>query len=77
LSHSDNPDEKAKALQLLWLATEKGNVDAEMELADLYARGDGVARSCVQARILLKAASAVNAAAAQPKLDALDQSGCS
>jgi TPR repeat protein len=77
LSHSDNPDEKAKALQLLWLATEKGNVDAEMELADLYARGDGVAKSCVQARILLKAALAVNAPAAQPKLDALDQSGCS
>lgn len=77
LSRSDNPDEKAKAIQLLWLATEKGNVDAEMELADLYARGDGVSKSCVQARILLKAASAVNAVAAQPKLDALDQSGCS
>jgi hypothetical protein len=77
LSRSDNPDEKAKAVQLLWLATEKGNVDAEMELADLYARGDGVSKSCVQARILLKAATAVNAAAAQPKLDALDQTGCS
>lgn len=72
-----NPDEKTKAVQLLWLATEKGNVDAEVLLAGLYASGHNVPKSCVQARILLKAASATNPAAAKPKLSELDQSGCS
>ena len=64
-------------MQLLWLATEKGNVDAEIQLADLYARGESVPKSCVQARILLKVAASANPALAQPKLSELDQSGCS
>ena len=77
LADDSNPDQKAKAVQLLWLATEKGNVDAEIQLADLYARGEGVPKSCVQARILLKVAASANPALAQPKLSELDQSGCS
>jgi hypothetical protein len=76
LARGTTPDEKAKAVQLLWLATEKGNVDAELRLADLYARGDSVPKSCVQARILLKAAAVANPSAAQPKLVELDDSGC-
>lgn len=77
LADDTTPDQKAKAVQLLWLATEKGNVDAEIQLADLYARGEGVPKSCVQARILLKVAASANPALAQPKLSELDQSGCS
>jgi hypothetical protein len=76
LAKGTSPDQKAKAVELLWLATEKGNVDAEIQLADLYASGEAVQKSCVQARILLKAAAAANPSAAKPKLDALDQSGC-
>ena len=77
LAKGSSPDQQAKAVELLWLATEKGNVDAEIQLADLYANGEAVQKSCVQARILLKAAAAANPSAAKPKLDALDQSGCS
>ena len=77
LGDASTPEENAKAVQLLWLATEKGNVNAEIELADLYSRGVTVQKSCVQARILLKAAAAVNPEAAQQKLQDLDKSGCS
>jgi len=76
LSDGSSSDQKAKAVQLLWLATEKGNVEAELQLADLYTRGIGVAKSCVQARILLKAAAAVRPAPAQQKLAELDRSVC-
>lgn len=76
LSSDSGPAQKAKAVQLLWLATEKGNVDAELQLADLYLQGEAVQKSCVQARILLKAAATANPALAQPKLAELDASGC-
>ena len=77
LKEGSDPDQQQKAVQLLWLATEKGNVDAEIQLADLYTRGVAVQKSCVQARILLKAAVTANPAAARQKLDDLDKSGCS
>ena len=72
-----NPGEKTKAVELLWLATEKGNVDAEIRLADMYANGDNVPKSCAQARILLKAAAATDPGLAKGKLTELDQAGCS
>jgi hypothetical protein len=77
LTPGSTPNQKEKAVRLLWLATEKGNIDAEIQLADLYARGDSVPKSCVQARILLKAAVNVNPSLAQPKLAELDDAGCS
>jgi len=46
-------------------------------LADLYARGDGVPRSCDQARILLTAALKRGASEAGQKLRDLQSSGCS
>ena len=76
LSNDANPVQNAKAVQLLWLATEKGNVEAELQLADLYTRGIAVQKNCVQARILLKAAAAANSALARQKLAELDESGC-
>jgi hypothetical protein len=76
LAEGSNPQQKTKAVQLLWMATEKGNVDAEIRLADMYAHGDNVPKSCTQARILLKAAATMNPALAQPKLSELNESGC-
>jgi PilZ domain len=46
-----------RAAQLLWLAVEKGSTAAEVELARLYVRGEGVPKNCEQARVLLTAAS--------------------
>jgi hypothetical protein len=77
LQKGSDATQQSKAVQLLWLATEKGNVDAEIQLADLYIQGVAVQKSCVQARILLKAAATANPGAAQQKLDDLDKSGCS
>jgi len=76
LAEGSTPSQKAKGVELLWLATEKGNVDAEIQLADLYTRGVAVQKSCVQARILLKAAAAANPGAAQEKLQQLDSADC-
>src|SRR5258708_8372291 len=41
----------------LWSAVEAGDSSAEVALAELYLKGDGVPRSCEQARVLLRAAS--------------------
>ena len=42
----------------LWKAISKGNPDAPVELAKMYEQGNGVVRSCDQARILLRSAAA-------------------
>jgi TPR repeat protein len=55
---------------------EKGNSTAETDLADLYLRGDGVAKNCDQARILLSAASDKGNAEAMQKLTELNRTGC-
>jgi hypothetical protein len=41
----------------LWSAIGAGDYSAEVALAQLYLTGDGVPRSCEQARVLLRAAS--------------------
>ena len=56
LSQARTGEAKLRAAGLLWMAVEKGSSDAEIELADLYGRGDGVPKNCQQARILLAAA---------------------
>ncbi|MGH9573037.1 MAG: hypothetical protein ACRD40_05835 [Candidatus Acidiferrales bacterium] len=56
LGAAHTPDAKARAAELLWAAVAKGSSDAEIELADVYGRGEGVRRNCQQARILLAAA---------------------
>ena len=67
----------AQASVWLWKAVSKNNVPAVLMLADLYARGDGVPRSCDQARILLTAALKRGASEAGQKLRDLQSSGCS
>jgi TPR repeat protein len=65
------------AIQLLWAAVEKGNTSAEMELAEVFRTGKGVAKNCDQARILLTAAARKGNSEARKRLEALEREGCS
>jgi hypothetical protein len=64
------------AVRLLWIAVEKGNSKAEVSLAELYRRGEGVTRNCDQTRILLTAAARKGNADAQRRLDKFLRGGC-
>jgi hypothetical protein len=75
LSGKTRPPNSAAAARLLWTAVEKGNVTAEIALADLYARGDGVTKSCEQARVLLRAAGK-SSREASPELSQIIRAGC-
>jgi hypothetical protein len=66
----------SRAVALLWSAVKKGNVPAEMTLGDLYRRGDGVEKSCDQARVLLVAASKKGSADARQQLERMAEHGC-
>jgi TPR repeat protein len=63
-------------VQTLWALVEAGDTRAEVALADHYARGDGVIKSCGQAKVLLNAAAKKGDAEAKRKLDDLAQRGC-
>ena len=65
-----------EAAKWLWMSVEKGNPKAEVLLADLFQRGDGVTKNCAQARILLGAAIKHGDLEAVPKLHALDRGAC-
>lgn len=65
-----------EAAQWLWKAVGKGNLAATMTLSDLYLRGDGVAKSCDQARLLLDAAAKKGKASAAERLRNLPAFGC-
>lgn len=65
-----------EAAKWLWLAVEKGNPKAEVQLASLFIRGDGVTRSCDQARVLLAAAIRHGSKEAGAKLRLLSEYGC-
>jgi hypothetical protein len=68
-----DPSEAAK---LLWKAVRKENATAAILLSDLYLRGDGVSRSCDQARLLLVAASKRGSPLAAQQLRNLESHGC-
>ena len=76
LRHRSSETELAVAVRLLWVAVEKGNADAEVALAELYRDGEGVARNCDQARVLLTAAARKGSAEAHKRLEKLMQEGC-
>jgi hypothetical protein len=65
-----------EAIRLLWVAVEKGNISAEIDLAELFRQGRGVAKNCDQARILLSAAAHKGSAEARNRLEALRREGC-
>ena len=74
--HGGRPRDPVAASRLLWTAIEKGNLTAETVLANLYLRGDGVPKSCDQARVLFSAAADKGSVEARQKLRELSQTGC-
>jgi hypothetical protein len=68
--------EAPAAVQLLWVAVEKGNTGAEIDLAELFRTGRGVAKNCDQAQILLSAAARKGSVEARKRLEALRREGC-
>ncbi len=68
-------DSKEAALWL-WKAVGKGNLAASLALSELYLRGDGVAKNCDQARLLLDAAARKGSRAAAERLKNLQAFGC-
>jgi cytoskeletal protein RodZ len=65
-----------QAAMLLWKAVAKQNLTATLLLSDLYLRGDGVSKSCDQARLLLDAAARKGVPAAADRLRNLQAFGC-
>jgi hypothetical protein len=65
-----------QAAAWLWKAVAKKNLTATMLLSDLYLRGDGVTKSCDQARLLLDAATRKGVAGAAERLRNLPAFGC-
>lgn len=76
LQQARTPADKARAAELLWTAVSAGSSDAEVELADVYARGNGVRKNCQQARILLAAAQDKNNPLAAKESAELRVYGC-
>jgi len=70
------PRDSAEAAQWLWKSVGKGNLAATIALSDLYLRGEGVPKSCDQARLLLDAAARKGASAAAEQLRNLQAFGC-
>lgn len=68
--------DSAEAAKLLWQAVRKQNTTAAVLLSELYARGDGVPKSCDQARLLLVAAARHGAPHAAEQLRDLESRGC-
>lgn len=65
-----------EAAKWLWKAVGKQNRTALLLLADLYQHGDGVARSCDQAQLLLVAAAKKGLPEAGERLRYLQSAGC-
>jgi hypothetical protein len=65
-----------EAATWLWKAVSKQNLAAALLLSDLYLKGDGVPKSCDQARLLLIAAARKGEAAAAERLRNLQSFGC-
>lgn len=77
LLHDKNREaDLSEAVRLLWISVEKGNPSAELTLAELYWRGEGVARNCDQTRILLSAAARKGNADAEKLLRQFEREGC-
>ncbi len=65
-----------QAAAWLWKAVGKQNLTATLLLSDLYLRGDGVTKSCDQARLLLDAAARKGERTAAERLRNLQAFGC-
>jgi hypothetical protein len=76
LRGSNRQQDLSRAVMLLWASVKKGHVPAEVTLADLYRRGDGVEKNCDQARVLLVAASKKGSVEARQMLEQIAEQGC-
>jgi TPR repeat protein len=66
----------AAAASYFWQAVTDGNLRAELALAELYLRGDGVTKDCDQARVLLHTAASHGSDDAPRVLASLSSYGC-
>jgi len=73
---ADPPRSEGESVSSLWDAVQGGSVAAEMSLAERFARGEGVAKNCDQARVLLKAAAGKGNKEARLRLYQLESGGC-
>jgi hypothetical protein len=73
---ADPPRSESESVASLWDAVKGGSVAAEMSLAERFARGEGVAKNCDQARVLLKAAAGKGNKEARLRLYQLESGGC-
>jgi hypothetical protein len=67
---------RSAAARQLWSAIGAGDSSAEVPLAELYLKGDGVPKNCEQAAVLLRAASKNGNVEALEKLKNLSKKGC-
>jgi len=75
LAKANDASDAAAASAWLWKSVAKGNPEAPVRLANMYIKGDGVARSCEQAVVLLKSAAAKENAGARSRLGTLYATG--
>ena len=66
----------AEGAKWLWKAVALRNTSAELALADLYQRGEGVPKNCEQAKILLDSAAKRGVDEASAQLRRLNESNC-
>jgi hypothetical protein len=64
------------SVEALWGAVQGGSVAAERSLAERFVRGEGVAKNCDQAKVLLKAAADRGSREARLRLYELETGGC-
>ena len=70
------PRNSTEAAKWLWKSMAKHNSTATLTLADLYLKGDGVAKNCDQARVLLDSAAREGMKQAGEQLRHLQAFGC-
>jgi hypothetical protein len=68
--------DSGEAVEWLWKAVRKRNLEAALVLSDMYARGDGMPKNCDQARLLLDVAARRGGKGAAERLRNLQASGC-
>jgi len=65
-----------ESVESLWGAVQGGSVAAERSLAERFVRGEGVAKNCEQAKVLLRAAANRGSREARLRLYELETGGC-
>jgi len=72
----NSAQDRSPEVTRLWSAVASGNASAEVDLARLYLRGDGVPQNCEQAKVLLSAAANGGSIEARQELKKLRTSDC-